>query len=128
MINDELIVSERKRQNIVFDKSKKFGIRIIKLCNHLHKAKGDYVIYRQLARSGTSIAANLAEANCAYTRADFYAKISIAYKECGESLCWIDMAYGAGLLSDDEFVSIYTDCNDIFNILTAISKTRDKDK
>ena len=107
----------------VAEKSQSFTIRIIKMANYLRNAKKEFVISNQVLRSGTSIGANIAEAGCAPSKRDFLAKMYIAYKECNETLYWLNALHKSGILSDKEFDSINNDCMDIKNMLTAITKT-----
>lgn len=72
-------------ESIVFDKSKKFAVRIVKLNKYLRDEHKETVLSKQLLRRGTSIGANIAEANCAFSKKDFLAKMYIAFKECSES-------------------------------------------
>lgn len=76
-------------ENTAKNKSKKFAIRIVKLYKYLCDEKKEYVLSKQLLRSGTSIGANLAEAECAITKKEFLAKVYIALKECSESQYWL---------------------------------------
>ncbi len=108
-------------------KSKKFALRIIKLYNYLCEQKKEYVLSKQLLRSGTSIGANVIEAQCAITQKDFLAKIYIAFKECAETQYWIELLHDSEYLSDDEFSSINDDCVQIRKLLSSITKTT-KDK
>lgn len=74
-----------KKGNVVVDKSKAFAIRIIKLYKYLCEDKKEVVLSKQVLKSGTSIGANIREAECGQTAADFYAKMYIAYKEVAET-------------------------------------------
>ena len=87
-----------KKENIVYDKAYKFAIRIVKAYQFLSNEKKEFVISKQLLRSGTSIGANISEANGAISRADFSNKISLAYKECLETKYWLS------LLKDTSFI------------------------
>ena len=78
---------------------------------------------KQLLRSGTSIGANLAEAECAISRKDFLAKIYIALKESAETKYWLELLHETDILSDMEFQSIYEDCEELRRILSATTKT-----
>lgn len=80
-------------ENIIAEKSKQFAIRIVNLYKYLLKEKKEFILSKQLVRSGTSIGANVAEAICAISKKDFTAKMYIAYKECSESLYWIELLY-----------------------------------
>ena len=78
---------------------------------------------KQLLRSGTSIGANLAEAECAISRKDFLAKVYIALKESAETKYWLELLHETDILSDMEFQSIYEDCEELRRILSATTKT-----
>ena len=95
-----------KEHNIVAEKSKLFAIRIVNLYKYLLKEKKEYLLSKQLVRSGTSIGANIAEAICAISKKDFTAKMYIAYKECSESLYWIELLYATEYLDEREYLSI----------------------
>ncbi len=71
--------------NLVQDKAIDFALRIVKLYNYLKEQKQEFILSKQLLRSGTSIGANIAEAECAFSKEEFHAKMGIAYKECAES-------------------------------------------
>ena len=73
------------KNNVTYDKAYKFAIRVVKVYKYLVEKKKEFVLSKQLLKSGTSIGANIAEANGAISKADFSAKISIAYKECLET-------------------------------------------
>ncbi len=74
-------------------------------------------------RSGTSIGANVAEAQCGITRKDFLAKMYIAYKECSETKYWLNLLYRADYISRSQYDSIYADCMVLIKLLAAITKT-----
>ena len=111
------------RENLVFDKSRVFALRIIKLYNYLKSERGEYVLSKQLLRSGTSIGANIAEAEYAITKKDFLSKIYISLKEASETKYWLDLLHDADLLSNKEDSSIVEDCEDLLKLLTSIAKT-----
>ena len=100
-----------------------FAIRIYNLFNHLCNNKKEYVLSKQLLRSGTSIGANLSEAKCAISESDFLAKVYISYKECSETLWWLELLHNIKLLTDREFTSIYKDCEEIIKLLSATIQT-----
>jgi len=104
-------------------KSKLFALRIIKLYKHLCEKKKEFVLSKQILRSGTSIGANLAEAECAISQNDFLSKIYIALKECSETQYWLDLLKDAGYMTPKEHESIFADCNEITRILTTTTKT-----
>ena len=105
------------------EKSFLFAVRIVKLCNHLTANKKAYSLSNQLLRSGTSIGANLAEAQQAQSRPDFVSKLSIALKEAVETNYWLRLLHATNYLTDLEFNSIVTDCQELEKMLTAIIKT-----
>ncbi len=112
-----------KRNNVLLEKSKAFALRIIKLYQYLSETKA-FVLSKQLLRSGTSIGANVREAVNGQTKADFYAKLYIAYKEAGETQYWLELLHESGHLSDEGFNSVYADCNEVTRLLAAITKTQ----
>ena len=109
--------------DVVFPKSKAFAIRMVNLYSYLAKTKNEYVMSKQLLRSGTSIGANIAEAQYAISKADFIAKQQIALKECAESLYWIEILHETNFLSVEEFESIYADCEELKKLLISILKS-----
>ena len=109
--------------NTVEAKSFHFAVRIVKLSRHLRSTKKEYILSKQLLRSGTSIGANIAEAEQAQSRADFISKMSIALKEAAETSYWLRLLHAAGDLSEEEFSSICSDCRELEKLLTAIVKT-----
>ena len=110
-------------------KSKKFAVRIVKLFQYLRNDKHEYVMSNQLLKSGTSIGANIAEAICAMSDKDFLAKIYIAFKECSETKYWLDLLYETSYLNNQEYSSIYADCEELRKLLSSITKTtKEKDK
>ena len=104
-------------------KSKSFAIRIIKLYGYLCESKKEFIISKQLLRSGTSIGANIVEATYAISRKDFLAKNYIAFKECGETIYWLELLHETGYLTEQEFNSIYSEAVELSKILSSITKT-----
>ena len=84
-----------------------------KLCKHLNAAKKEFVLSKQLLRAGTSIGANIAEAEQAQSRADFISKMNIALKEAVETNYWLRLLQATDYLSEKEFMSIYSDCKEL---------------
>ncbi len=109
--------------NIIVNKSKSFAIRIVKLYKYLHKEKNEYILCKQVLRSGTSIGANIAEAVCAISKKDFVAKMYIAYKEASETLYWLELLHDTEYLDDALFVSIWNDCKELHKMLSSITKS-----
>ena len=104
----------------VYDKAYQFAIRIVKAYQHLREEKKEYILSKQLLRSGTSIGANIAEANGGISKADFRAKMSIAYKECLESKYWLSLLKDTGYITPQAFESIYSDAEEISKMLWKI--------
>lgn len=104
-------------------KSFLFAVRIVNLAKHLNTSKKENILSKQLLRSGTSIGANIAEAEQAQSRADFISKMSIALKEAAETNYWLRLLQATDYLSEAEFSSIHSDCRELEKMLTAIIKT-----
>ena len=104
-------------------KSKRFAVRIVKLAGYLREVKREYVISKQVLRSGTSIGANLAEAQSAVSRKDFLSKVYVALKECSETQYWLELLRETGYLTEKMYSSIAADCDELKRILTATTKT-----
>ena len=110
-------------ENKAKDKSEAFTLRIVNLYKYLRNVHQEYVMSKQILRSGTSIGANLAEAECAVSRKDFTAKIYIALKECSETRFWLRLLYKSNYLDKKAFDSIYRDSEELVRILSATTKT-----
>ena len=104
-------------------KSKLFAVRIVRLYQYLCSEKKEFVLSKQLLRSGTSIGANLSESECAISRKDFLSKVYIALKECCETLYWLDLLHETGYLAESEYLSMQSDCEEIRKMLSATTKT-----
>jgi len=109
--------------SLVYDKAYQFAIRIVKAHRYLVENKKEFVLSKQLLRSGTSIGANIAEANGGISKADFRAKISIAYKECLETKYWLSLLKDTDYISPEAFFSIDKDAQEISKMLWKILKT-----
>ena len=110
-------------ENVVKNKSKKFAIRIVNLYKYLCNDKNEYVLSKQILRSGTSIGANITEALCASSKKDFTNKMYIAFKECAETLYWLELLFETNYLANNEYQSIFDDCSELEKILSSITKT-----
>lgn len=110
-------------ENTSVCKSKRFAIRIVNLYKYLCDVKKEFVLSKQLLRSGTSIGANLAEAEYAVSKKDFMAKLYIALKECSETKYWLELLYETEYLNKEQFDSIYNDCEEIRKMLSSSTKT-----
>ena len=112
-----------EREKTAEYKSKRFAVRIVNLYKYLCEKKNEYVLSKQILRSGTSIGANLAESQCAISKKDFLAKIYIALKECAETIYWLDLLFEIEYLSESEHTSILQDCEELQKMLSSITKT-----
>ena len=110
------------KEIIIVDKSFAFSVRIVNLYNYLVREKREYHISKQIQRSGTSIGANVAEAQKAQSTADFVAKYKIALKEANETQYWLRLLRETHYITDVEFESMHCDLLEILKILTAICK------
>jgi four helix bundle protein len=95
------------------------AVRIVKLRNLLQSERAEYQMSKQLFRSGTSIGANIREAQNAESKADFIHKLHVALKECNETMYWLELMRDTGYLSADEFKSIYDDSNEVYKMLSS---------
>lgn len=109
--------------NIIMTKAKAFAVRIINLYKYLCESKKEFVLSKQVLRSGTSIGANVAEAIVAISKKDFLAKMYIAFKECAETQYWLDLLQETDFLTIDEFKSINDDCTELKKLLSSITKS-----
>ncbi len=109
-------------ENIIEAKSFEFAVRTVNLYKHLTEIKKEFVLSKQLLRSGTSIGANVTEAQRGQSKADFNAKMNIALKEANESEYWLRLLHKTEYLTDVEFESISKDINEILAILISICK------
>ena len=116
-----------KADNPIVRKSKLFAIKVVDIYKYLTEDKHEYVMSRQLLRSGTSIGANIREAHRGHSDADFYAKMTIALKEADESAYWLEILKETDFLNKDQFEPIYKDCDEIIRILVSITKHRNQD-
>ncbi|MDB5234878.1 MAG: four helix bundle protein [Hymenobacter sp.] len=124
MKNEELSsVAEKGSENIIAFKSFALAVRVVKLCRFIRDSKQEFVLTKQLLRSGTAIGANVEEAIGGISRADFSAKISIAYKEARETSYWLKLLRATDYLEEEAFQSIFTDCEEVCRILRAILNT-----
>jgi len=113
-----------KYGNVVLEKSFNFSVRILKLYRFL--LKQDRLlepILKQVLRSGTSIGANVSEAQSAFTKKDFINKLGISLKESRETEFWLKLLKESGIISEKEFKSLFSDCEELSKLLTAIIKS-----
>ena len=105
------------------EKSMKFSLRIIRMYKYLNETKHEFIMTKQLVRAGTSVSANIVEAEKAVSKREFLSKMYIAYKECSETAHWITLLYNSEYITDKEYESIYSDCDELRKILSSITKT-----
>jgi four helix bundle protein len=110
-------------KNITEEKSFLFAIRIVNLHKELQQKNKEFVLSKQLLRSGTAIGALLREAKQAESKADFIHKHAIALKEANESSYWISLLFATNYLSETEHESLIIDCTELIKLLTSIIKT-----
>ncbi|MEM8955707.1 MAG: four helix bundle protein [Verrucomicrobiota bacterium] len=112
-----------KADNPVREKSYAFALRIVKLQRHLSRKENEFVLSKQLLRSGTSIGANIEEAIGAQSDKDFQAKMSIAYKETRETLYWLRLLRDAEIITPHQAKSLISDCEKLLKLTGSIIKT-----
>ena len=113
-----------KEYNLIADKSKSLALRIIKLYKYLTSEHKEFVLSKQILRSGTSIGANVREAIRGQSDADFYAKMNIALKEAEETLYWLELLHESEYIETAHFNSIYEDCKRVTKILMSITQAQ----
>ena len=112
-----------QNRSLAYDKAYQFAIRIVNAYKYLIEEQKEFILSKQLLRSGTSIGANLAEANGAISTSDFSAKISVAYKESLETKYWLSLLKDTNYITEVSFKSIYADADEIARILFSALKT-----
>jgi len=117
-----------KEDNVVVQKSYAFSLRIVKLYKYLCNKEGNYIVGKQLLRSGTSIGANIREALRAQTTPDFQTKLNISLKEASETEYWIELLRDADYITIEQADSLLADCVELLKILTTIIKTSKANK
>ena len=111
------------KENIIRDKSYKFSLRIVKLYRYLIENKKEYILSKQVLRSGTSIGANVEEAIGGHSDRDFISKLTVAYKEARETRYWLNLLIDSGYLELKLTESLLDDCEEICRIIGSIQKT-----
>ena len=110
-------------QNMILEKSMDFAVRIVKMYQYLSEEKKEFIMSKQLMRSGTSVGANVREASQGQSKKDFTAKMSISLKEAIESEYWLELMYKTGYLTTEQYESVRADCKELIKLLTSIIKT-----
>ena len=111
------------KENILIDKSIDFAARIIKLCKFLEDSKKEHIISKQIIRSGTSIGANINEAQYGNSKADFVSKLHISLKETAETEYWLRLLFKSDYIDDKMFDSLLNDCLEVKKILISSINT-----
>lgn len=111
------------KENVLIDKSKDLALRIIRMYKYLCDEKKEFVLSKQVLRSGTSIGANIREANRSQSKKDFIAKLNISLKEADETMYWLELLHESDYLDDDSFISINTDTEELVKLLVSIIKS-----
>ena len=115
------------KENTIYRLSKKFALRIVNLYVFLRNGQHEYVMSRQICRSGTSIGANVAESVFAQTEADYVSKLKIALKEASETRYWLELLYEADFITAKAYDSLLNDVNTIIGtLINIINKLKDK--
>ena len=115
-------------KNVILKKSMDFAVRTVNLYKYLTAEKAEKVMSKQLLRSGTSIGANVHEGHYGQSRNDFTAKMGIALKEASETEYWIELLYKTEYLTEEEYISLNTDVQEVMKILTSIVKSSRQEK
>lgn len=117
-------MKSREKDNVVLEKSKTFALLIIRMYKYLTEEKKEFVLSKQVLRSGTSIGANVKESVYAQSKADFYAKLYIATKEAGETEYWLELLHESGFIDDGVFQKLNEQCSELIKLLVSITKTQ----
>ena len=116
------------KESILGEKSKKFALRAIKLYKYLTEEKKEYVLSKQILRSGTSVGANIVEGNYSQSNREFIAKYNISLKEAAETEYWLELLHESKLITTIQYKDISKDCVELIKLLTAAIKTTKKRK
>ena len=116
------------KENILIDKSVEFASRIIKLCKYLEEKQKEHIISKQIIRSGTSIGANINEAQYGNSKADFISKLHISLKETAETEYWLRLLFKSEYIDKKMFESLLNDCLELKKILVSSINTAKKIK
>ena len=114
--------------NTIVEKSFNFAVRVVNLYKYLSREHKEFVLSKQLLRSGTSIGANVSEAQRGQSKADFIAKMSISLKEASESEYWIKLLYHTDYITKEQYESLQTDIQELISLLMAICRTANQTK
>lgn len=113
----------KKKENIIMNKSYAFALRMIKLYKYLNSEQREFILSKQVLRSGTAIGALVKESEHAQSKADFIHKMSIALKEANETEYWLMLLKDSEYISEESFQSVVSDCLELIKLLISIIKT-----
>jgi four helix bundle protein len=116
------------KENVLIDLSKQFAVDIVNLCTEIKEHRKSNVLLNQLLRSGTSIGANIHEANYASSKADFINKFQIALKECYETDYWLGLFKDTNMFTQNEYDTLFSQCSKIRKLLIASITTAKEGK
>lgn len=122
-MRNESYLAKNYNMMTVQEKSMDFAVRCVNLYRYLSEEKREYIMSKQVYRSGTSVGANIRESRNAQSTADFISKLNVALKEADETQYWLELLFRTGYISDQEFTSINKDIDDIISMLTSSVKT-----
>ncbi|NUM72504.1 MAG: four helix bundle protein [Ignavibacteriaceae bacterium] len=115
----------KEEKNNLYNKALQFAVRMVKLREYFAEKRREHILSKQILRSGTSIGANIAEANASVSRVDFTNKLAIALKEANETKFWLQLLHATEYLSNEQYESLYKDADELCKILyTLIKKNR----
>jgi four helix bundle protein len=124
MMNDERWIvgkyQNTMKENIVRNKSFKFALQVVSMCQYLNTVKKEFILSKQLLRSGTSIGANIREADNAESKPDFIHKMGIAQKETDETLYWLDLLMESGIVTSEQYQPLKIECEELLRIIRSI--------
>ncbi len=112
-----------QENNVLYTKSYAFSIRIVKLAQYLSEEKKEYILKKQIIRSGTAICALVSESKFAQSRVDFLNKLMIALKEANETQYWINLLYDTDYISKKMYDSLLKDSKELVSLLVSITKS-----
>ena len=123
IFNYELKILTMKKDNVIQEKSYQFAIKIVKTSKYLVDQKKEFILSKQLLRSGTSIGANVEEAIGGQSKKDFFSKLSISYKEARETKYWIRLLFDTDYINEPTKTELLNDCEEILRIIGSIQNT-----
>lgn len=123
MPDSQFLFKKMAKNSIIQDKSLDFSVRIVRLCRYLENERREFVISKQILRSGTSVGANVRESRNAQSDADFISKLSISLKEADETQFWLEVLYRSETIDEKMYKSLCDDVKELVALLTSIIKT-----